>query len=146
MPQILGYDFDVIDHIVKFADNNDLPPVGLIAMGLQESNLDVNAAGDTTIGGSYGVFQIYVVAHGGPPDRWMGLSGLDNAMAEMGGRWHDSFLTHGGWKAVVTDLVGFEQAWAPSAQGSVAWTEDQARLRISQAVALYSLYLKSLHA
>jgi hypothetical protein len=104
MPTILGYDFDVIDHIAKFGDQNDLPPVCLLGMGLQESNLDVHARGDVAIGGSYGVFQVYVVAHGGPAERWMGLSGLDNAMHEMVGRWHDRFLAHGGWKAVVTPL------------------------------------------
>lgn len=139
---ILGYAYEVIDRIVRFADGNDLPPVCLIALGLQESNLDTGALGDVTIGGSYGVFQIYVAAHGGPPERWTGLDGLDASMAEMAGRWRSTFLQHGGWDAVTGDLVAFQQAWSPDAQGSIAWNEPMARARVSMAVALYSLYLK----
>lgn len=139
---ILGYDYATIDRIVAFADGNDLPPVCLLALGLQESNLDLSAHGDVSIGGSYGVYQIFVVAHGGPPERWQGLDGLDASMAEMAGRWHSTFVQHGGWDAVTSDLVGFQQVWSPAAQGSIAWTESMARARVSLAVALYALYLK----
>ena len=142
MTEILGYDYDVIDHIVRFADTHDLPPVCLLALGLQESDLWPYAAGDITIGGSYGVFQIYVKAHGGPPERWQGLDGLDASMAEMGDRWQHTFAQHGGWGAVTGDLVALQQAWPPDAQGSIAWDEPMARRQVSKAVALYSLYLK----
>lgn len=142
MTAILGYDGEVIDHIVRFADAHDLPPVCLIALGLQESNLDIYAVGDVAIGGSYGCYQIYVVAHGGPPERWQGLDGLDASMAEMVDRWHSTFVQHGGWSAVTRDLVAFQQAWAPDAQGSIPWDEGMARRQVSKAVAIYSLYLK----
>lgn len=139
---LLGYDYATIDRIVRFADQSDLPPVCLLALGLQESNLDLYAHGDVSIGGSWGCYQIYVVAHGGPPERWQGLDGLDASMAEMRARWQETFGAYGGWDAVTHDLVGFQQVWSPAAQGSVAWTETMARQRVSLAVALYALYLK----
>lgn len=139
---ILGYNYDVIDHIVRFADTSDLAPVALLAMGLQESNLNPYAAGDLSIGGSYGVFQIYVKAHGHTPDYWQGIDGLDRSMAEMAARWRQAFGACGGWAAVTSDLVAFVQQWAPMAQGSIAWNEPMARERVSMAVALYTLYLR----
>lgn len=139
---ILNYGYATIDRIVRFADSNDLPPICLLALGLQESDLNLYAHGDVTIGGSYGVYQVYVVAHGGPPERWQGLDGLDASMAEMAGRWHSTFVQFGGWDAVCSDLVGFQQVWSPAAQGSIAWDEPMARRQVSKAVALYSLYLK----
>lgn len=139
---ILGYDWDVVDHIVRFADSNGLPPICLLALGLQESNLNPQAVGDVGIGGSYGVYQIYVSAHGGPPERWTGLAGLDTSMVEMQERWSRTFAQHGGWDAVTADLVAFQQAWSPDAQGSIPWTESMARKQVSKAVAVYALYLR----
>lgn len=142
MTDILGYSYDVIDHIVRFADTSDLAPVAMLAMGLQESNLNPYAVGDVAIGGSYGVYQIFVKAHGHNGAYWQGIDGLDRAMAEMAARWRQAFGACGGWAAVTSDLVAFVQQWAPMAQGSDPWNEPMARERVSMAVALYTLYLK----
>ncbi len=143
MDPILGYDYQTIDEIVRFADGNDLPPVCMLALALQESDLNLYAHGDVSIGGSYGCYQIYVVAHGGPPERWTGIEGLRASMAEMVSRWHSAFESHGGWPAVVADVVAFTQRWAPDAQGSIAWDEAMARRQVSKAEAIYALYLKT---
>lgn len=139
---ILGYDYETVDRIVRFADANNLPPVCMIGLALQESNLDLYAHGDVNIGGSYGVYQIFTVAHGGPPERWTGYDGLENAMLEMRARWQQMFERHGSWDAVVADIVGFQQAWAPDAQGSIPWTHEMAHRQVSKAMAIYLLYLK----
>ena len=138
---ILGYDYATIDQIVRFTDGNDLPPVCLLALGLQESNLNIyENTGDA--GQSFGVFQIHVPAHGGDESTWTGYDGLARSMTEMVGRWQMMFERHGSWEAVVNDIVNFQQAWSPDAQGSIAWTHDMAHRQISKAMAIYLLYLK----
>lgn len=139
---ILGYDFETIDHIVRFADANDVPPVMLLASGLQESDLSLTAHGDVTIGDSYGVFQIYLPAHGHDAAYWSGIDGLDHAMAEMIGRWHQQFLNHGGWDGWVNDAGDMMQTLASDMQGSVEWDQEMAHERVSKAYAIYVLYLR----
>lgn len=138
------YSEEAVDHIVRFADAHDLPPLALLAMGLQESNLNPAAEGDLTIGGSGGVFQIFVAAHGGPMSKWEGIDGLDRAMAEMLGRWSQTFADAGGWDGWLADPITFQLNWTPKAQGSIAWTPEMAGRRVGQAIVLLVLYLKGL--
>src|SRR6266511_3699008 len=106
---VLGYDAETIGRIVRFADTHDLPPIGLLAIGLQESGLNVwEHTGDR--GQSEGCFQIRMwddegtPVHGGPPGRWQGYDGLDASMAEMGAQWHQTFVDRGGWIAWVQNV------------------------------------------
>ena len=124
------YSAEVVDHIVRFADAHNLPPLALLAMGLQESNLNPNAEGDLAIGGSGGVYQIYVPVHGGPMSKWEGIDGLDRAMAEMLGRWSQKFADAGGWEGWLADPVAFQLNWTPQAQGSIDWTQEMAGRRV----------------
>jgi len=142
---VLGYDAETIGRIVRFADTHDLPPIGLLAIGLQESGLNVwEHTGDR--GQSEGCFQIRMwddegtPVHGGPPGRWQGYDGLDASMAEMGAQWHQTFVDRGGWIAWVQNVIRFIYDWAPAAQVSVLWTRQMAEERISLASAIYVLW------
>lgn len=134
----------VVAAICDFAATTNLPPHGLLAIGLQESSLDPNAVGDN--GQSYGVFQIYLPAHGGAPETWSGLDGLERSMQEMRTRWVSTFAAAGGWAAFVHDPQMFLLRWAPAAQGSVPWTSAIAAQRLGQALVLRDVYLQALLA
>lgn len=128
----------VVRAIDEFARQNNLPPHGLLAIGLQESSLDPAAVGDN--GQSYGVFQIYLRAHGGAPETWTGLDGLQRSMQEMRTRWVSTFAANGGWAAWVNDPREMLKRWAPAAQGSVPWTDAIAGQRLGQATVLLDVY------
>lgn len=112
-----GYPAELIDVIVQFAQKAALPPLLLLALGLGESSLDPEAVGDG--GQSYGVYQIHVPAHGGPPGRWTGIAGAQAAMAQMHDRWRNAFGVAGGQEAWEANPAAFLAAWWPRAQGSI---------------------------
>jgi hypothetical protein len=140
-------DLAVIDAIVSFADVNNLPPIGLLAIALQESStglsdgvINLYAVGD--FGKSYGAFQIYTEAHGGTINTWTGMAGLANSMVEMRNRWQQTFEQLGSWGAWLADVIAFQEVWAPQAQGSIAWSHEVAAVRVGQALLIYIEYLK----
>jgi len=142
--------WEVVDRIVRFADATNLPPPLVLAMGYHESGgtLATDALNDGSRFGtteySVGVFQINTLAHGGPPERWQGLDGLDRSMAEMRDRWLSAFTAQGGWDAWVQDPRAFQQEWTPAAQGSIPWTPQMAGRAVGAAFVIYALYLKRL--
>lgn len=142
------FDGDVVDRIVRFADTNNLPPPLLLAMGWHESGgtLAMDAVNDGSRFGtqeySVGVFQINTLAHGGPPERWQGLDGLDRSMAEMRERWLAAFTAQGGWDAWVQNPQAFQQAWTPAAQGSILWDAAMAGRAVGAAIVIHALYLQ----
>lgn len=146
------FDGDVVDRIVRFADVQNLPPPLLLAMGWHESGgtLSMNAVNDGSRFGtteySVGVFQINTLAHGGPPERWQGLDGLDRSMATMRDRWLATFAAQGGWAAWVQNPQAFQQAWTPAAQGSIPWDAAMAGRAVGAAIVIHALYLQRLAA
>lgn len=131
----------VVALIDAFAQANDLPLAGLIAIGLQESGLDPFAVNEAE--GSYGVFQIYLRVHGGTPETWMGLEGLQRSMERMRTRWVSTFAARGGWAAWRRGAESFLQGWAPAAQGSMPWVVDGQPLaprRLAQAMDVLDAY------
>lgn len=145
---ILGHDYETVARIVRFADAHELPPVMLLASGIQESGLNVwESTGDG--GQSFGCFQIYTApaaGHGGPPEKWLGYDGLEASMQEMASRWAWAFGQCGGWERWTRDVVRMMYALGPLMQGSIDWTIDQAHTNVSRALAVYALYQNRLIA
>lgn len=134
-----GYPAALIDVIVREAERIGLPPLLLIALGMGESSLDPEAVGDG--GQSFGVFQIHVPAHGGPPGRWTGIAGTKAAMELMGPRWRNAWVLSGGGDKWGRDASLFLWLFWPAAQGSIQASLMRCREVMAGARPVWAAYL-----
>lgn len=134
-----GYPAALIDVIVREAERIGLPPLLLIALGMGESSLDPEAMGDG--GQSFGVFQIHVPVHGGPPGRWTGIPGTKAAMELMAPRWRNAWAQSGGGDKWGRDASLFLWLFWPVAQGSIQASLMRCREVMADARPVWAAYL-----
>ena len=115
----------------------DVPPLLHLAVCLQESGLDPDAAGDN--GQSFGPHQIYTVAHPGITREVATSPWYDYAYPEMQERWAAAFAPLADAWATPAERPALLDRFAPAAQGSIAWPAGLAQTRYAQAVALLEL-------
>lgn len=133
-----GYPAALIDVIVQGAQRHGLPPLLLLALGLGESSLNPEAVGDG--GQSFGVFQIHVPAHGGPPGRWTGIPGTKAAIELMAPRWRNAWAARGGRAAWEAQPEAFLLGWWPAAQGSIQPAAGRVYEVLRDAGAIWTAY------
>lgn len=133
-----GYPAALIDVIVREAERIGLPPLLLLALGLGESSLDPEAVGDN--GQSFGVFQIHVPVHGGPPGRWTGIPGTKAAMELMAPRWRNAWATSGGSDKWGRDASLFLWLFWPVAQGAIQASLMRCREVMANARPVWAAY------
>lgn len=115
-----------------------IPPLVHIAVGLQESNLDPTAIGDS--GKSPGIFQIYQIAHPNT-DQLAQSPWSDYGYFIIRAPWEKAWSQLGGDSAwqTLADRPLFLEQFAPLAQGSIAWPSGTGYVRYQEAVALWEL-------
>lgn len=139
-----GFDAQLVGAIIAGAREQALPPDLLLAMGFVESGLNPDAVGDN--GRSFGIFQIFVDAHGGDRTTWSGVDGARRAITEMSGRWQQAFVRCGGLGAWQADPVAFLNEFHPLAQGSVPLPAGQAQQCVADAQRVFAAWQAAIGA
>lgn len=118
-----------------------IPDLAVLAVTKQESDWNDTIEGDVNIGGSYGPFQIYQVAH--PNTAFIAVNPwCDYGVFIMYQQWESTFQANGGTIAWNSDLIQravFLFNWAPQAQGSVPWTASEAHNNYEDALTMLEL-------
>lgn len=120
----------------KYYVYDHIPDLAHLGVTKQESNWDDSAAGDNQQ--SFGPYQIYVQAHpeitpGVSTDPW-----YDYGFPTMHERWSSAWLPFAlQWANGSVESRGrILEAFAPAAQGSIAWSAGLGAQRYSEAVAM----------
>lgn len=110
------------------------PELVHLAVTLQESGWDEGAAGDA--GESFGPYQLYLAAHPALTSSIATSPWYDYGYPEMAGRWKASWTAYEGvWQRADTDeRATILEAFAPAAQGSIAWSPGLGASRYATAL------------
>lgn len=115
-----------------------VPVLAHLAVTKQESDWNDSVEGDASIGGSWGPYQIYQVAH--PNTAYLATSPwADYAFYICMQPWTSAWNTYGANWDDPTQRGNILELFAPLAQGSIAWSQGLGAQRYAEALQMLEL-------